>query len=111
LNNHISVVNHRYKITQLEFPQKHADSAIIPEVSQAQAAELIDQIRAELFCPINLEILKDPVILEDRQTYSKEAIEQYFNSLGPRKKSPITRQIVSGDTIPNILVRKIIEKT
>lgn len=76
LNNHISVVNHRYKITQLEFPQKHADSAIIPEVSQAQAAELIDQIRAELFCPITLEILKDPVILEDGQTYSKEAIEQ-----------------------------------
>lgn len=107
LNNHISVVNHRYKMTQEEVAYKHSDRAITPE----RTKELIDQIRSELLCPITMDVLKDPVILEDGQTYSKEAIEQYFNSLGPRKKSPMTRQIVSGNTIPNIIVRKLIEQT
>ena len=65
------------------------------------------QIPHEFFCPITLEIFRDPVILEDGNTYEKEAIEKWLKE---NSTSPITNQkLFSTKLIQNLTLRKMIE--
>jgi len=61
----------------------------------------------EFKCPITLEIMTDPVILSDGQTFERASILESFRFMG--NKSPITRKTVSQELIPNIALRKRIE--
>ncbi|XP_055379742.1 uncharacterized WD repeat-containing protein alr3466-like [Condylostylus longicornis] len=47
-------------------------------------------IPSEFLCPLTHEIMNDPVILEDKFTYEKSAINEWFNS--NQNKSPITNE-------------------
>ena len=49
-----------------------------------------------LICPITLEVFKDPVIIEDGNTYEREAILKYLNNnnLSPITREPVNKQIV-----------------
>ena len=60
-----------------------------------------------LICPITLELFKDPVIIEDGNTYEKEAILKYLNNnnVSPITREPVNKQIV----IPNRAIKSTVE--
>ncbi len=54
----------------------------------------------EYVCPIGMEIMKDPVIGSDGQTYEREAITEWLTTRMPR--SPMTRVLMTIDNLqPN----------
>jgi hypothetical protein len=61
----------------------------------------------ELCCPITQELLRDPVIAEDGQSYEAVAIRQWFIN---NTRSPVTNEeLPSKILIPNHALRRIIE--
>ena len=67
----------------------------------------MSQIQKEFICPITLNIMKDPVIMSDGQTYEKSAIEKAL-SISPL--SPLTKQPLSmKDAKPNYALKSLIE--
>ncbi len=65
-------------------------------------------IPEEYLCPISLDIMRDPVIGPDGQTYDRPYIEQWLsmNNVSPLTRTPLT----SRNLIPNIALRQTIEK-
>ena len=62
----------------------------------------------EFLCPINLTIMKDPVIMPDGQTYEREAITK---ALLASPFSPITKKPLNiKDATPNYALKSMIEK-
>ena len=62
----------------------------------------------EFICPINITIMKDPVIMPDGQTYEREAITK---ALLTSPFSPITKQPLNiKDATPNFALKSMIEK-
>ena len=53
-----------------------------------------DKRPPEHFCPITLEVMKDPVVAPDGHSYEREAIEQYLRG-APQAKSPLTGAILN----------------
>ncbi len=61
-------------------------------------------------CPIDLTIMKDPVIIQSGITYEREAILRWFNVVKNNPKCPITKMPVDPSIlIPNIAVKNQIE--
>jgi hypothetical protein len=82
--------------------------------NQALAERLCQQQRGheatvpdEYLCPITCEVMEDPVIAEDGQTYEREAIATWVAADGT---SPMTRQSMPNRFIPNRIVKGLIEK-
>ena len=68
----------------------------------------MSEVPNEFLCPINLTIMKDPVIMADGQTYEREAIEK---ALKKNPVSPITKQPLSmKDAKTNYALKSMIEK-
>ena len=66
------------------------------------------EIPKEFICPINLTIMKDPVIMPDGQTYERKAIKK---SLEISPLSPITKKPMSmKDATPNYALKSMIDK-
>ena len=66
------------------------------------------EIPQEYLCPINLTIMKDPVIMPDGQTYERKAIEK---ALKISPFSPITKKPLSmKDATTNYALKSMIEK-
>jgi Mg-chelatase subunit ChlD len=60
------------------------------------------------YCPITYEIMRDPVIGPDGQTYERSAIESWLKT---NDKSPLTKQIMKiSDLRPNIALRNTIQQ-
>ncbi|KAH0788562.1 von Willebrand factor type A domain containing protein [Histomonas meleagridis] len=69
---------------------------------------MTDNIPNEFLCPISLEIMKDPVIMPDGQTYEREQIEK---ALSVNPVSPLTRQPMSmSDAKTNYALKSLIDK-
>ena len=67
-----------------------------------------EDVPNEFLCPINLTIMKDPVIMADGQTYEREAIEK---ALKKSPLSPITKQHLDmKDAKTNYALKSMIEK-
>ena len=65
-------------------------------------------IPKEFICPISLEIMKDPVIMSDGQTYDRESITK---ALKISPLSPITKKRLNiKEAIPNYNLKSMIEK-
>ena len=66
------------------------------------------EIPQEFLCPINLTIMKDPVIMPDGQTYERSAIEKALkiSPLSPITKKPLNMK----DAKPNQALKSMIEK-
>ena len=67
---------------------------------------MTDNIPNGWFCPITMQIMTNPVICSDGQTYEKTAIEAW---LVIHNISPITKQPITHIT-PNIALRDTIEE-
>jgi hypothetical protein len=57
------------------------------------------------YCPVSLEIMKDPVICEDGYSYDRESIVKLTNDLSPITRQKITRRRL----VPNRALKNIIE--
>jgi hypothetical protein len=69
----------------------------------------MDTVPQEYICPITAEIMKDPVIGSDGQTYEREAITEWLTTRVAR--SPMTRIAMSVDDLkPNYALRAAIER-
>ena len=66
------------------------------------------EIPQEFLCPINLTIMKDPVIMPDGQTYERISIEKALkiSPLSPITKKPLDMK----DAMPNHALKSMIEK-
>tara|TARA_B100001121_G_scaffold307466_1_gene329051 strand:- start:2073 stop:4199 length:2127 start_codon:yes stop_codon:yes gene_type:complete len=72
-----------------------------------ETTKLLELFSFLIICPITQEIIVDPVILSDGQTYEREAITQWLRT---SSKSPITGLPLDNRTlIPNIALKNIIE--
>lgn len=65
------------------------------------------EIPTDLICPITGQLMKNPVITENGQTYEKEAIEEWFTR---KKTDPLTGMKINTHLIPNFLLRKICDE-
>jgi len=67
-----------------------------------------EEVPKEFLCPINLTIMKDPVIMSDGQTYEREAIEKALkiSPLSPITKKPLNMK----DARTNYALKSMIEK-
>ena len=62
----------------------------------------------EFICPITQDTFVDPVVASDGHTYEKAAIQRHIETSGPF--SPITREHISRNLIPNRHIQGIIEQ-
>lgn len=63
----------------------------------------------EFLCPITLEIMKDPVVVETGQTYERESIQQWLDS--NHQTCPKTGQpLVHLSLAPNFALRQVIQQ-
>ena len=56
-------------------------------------------------CPISLEVMVDPVVGEDGQTYEREALARW---LSEKSSSPLTGQPMGTRMVPNHAVKSMI---
>lgn len=65
---------------------------------------------SSLYCPITLEVMRDPVVASDGHTYEREAIMTWFSS--GKDKSPSTgARLASTVVLPNHRIRAIINES
>merc|ERR1711964_844216 len=63
----------------------------------------------EFLCPITQELMKDPVVAADGNSYERTAIEEWFKS---SETSPMTNnKLPHKNLVPNTTLRKLIEDT
>ena len=68
------------------------------------------EIPNEFLCPITLEIMQNPVIASDGNTYERSAILQHINMHPEYPRSPLTRDILQTNIlIPNNNLLKMLE--
>ncbi len=62
---------------------------------------------SDMLCPITCEIMKDPVICSDGNTYERKAIETWLRT---NNKSPSTNlPLVNKTLIPNVFAKRVID--
>jgi len=82
------------------------------EDAQAAASDLLllPSPPPELFCPITLELMVDPVLAADGHTYERSAMEHLFSELAPGNppRSPKTGELLAFDILlPNVAIRSM----
>ena len=115
VNNRRNLYNVSYNVSQTDIPapprlRRGSVGAIIapPPVPRFIAPEGVE-IPNEFLCPITLEIMQDPVILSDGNTYERFAILQHI-SMDASPQSPLTRNLLESNIlISNNNLMKMIE--
>jgi len=84
------------------------DSAALPPTSGIEAeaeAEAEASAPDEYRCPLTLELMTDPVVAMDGNTYERSAIAEWF---AVHTTSPLTREEIQPVLVPNMAIRKLI---
>ena len=63
----------------------------------------------EFTCPINYELMVDPVVASDGHSYERSAIQTWLDR-GPNQKSPLTHEKLKRTLVPNHALRRRIEE-
>ena len=62
----------------------------------------------KLHCPISHEVMKNPVLAKDGQTYEKEVIQEW---IARKSTSPFTREVLNvNDLTPNLALKSEVEE-
>ncbi len=61
------------------------------------------------FCPISREVMTDPVVAEDGNTYEREQITRWFRIAKRAASSPITQMVIGTTLVPNTTLKKLIQ--
>jgi hypothetical protein len=64
------------------------------------------RMRDEFICPITYQLLRDPVVASDGNTYEKSAIERWLKTT---HTSPRTGDPMDATLIPNLNLKKLIQ--
>lgn len=65
----------------------------------------------EHFCPINMTVMRSPVVASDGQSYEEAAIQEWFKqNRNGAIKSPVSGDIIDCSIVPNMALKKIIEE-
>lgn len=68
----------------------------------------MDSAPSEFRCPISMEVMSDPVLCADSQTYDRKSIQQWLQS---SQTSPITRQpLYANQMYPNYALKASIQR-
>lgn len=74
----------------------------------------IEPIYDAFFCPLTKQVMRDPVTLENGQTFEREAIEKWFRECkesGRKLVCPLTlKELKTADLKPSIALRNTIEE-
>ena len=85
---------------------RHAPSERPSAVEVLRSALLREALDAHT-CPLSFEVMRDPVITADGQTYEREEIERWFAT--GKRSSPLTgKDLESTALLPNIALRNAI---
>ncbi len=94
-------------------PEEAPASSPPESMSRAEPAAggVVDYFVLDSFqCPLTMEMMRDPVMTADGQTYERAATEEWF-ALG-RRTSPLTGdELPSTNFFPNIALRKVIRES
>jgi hypothetical protein len=92
-----------------------AARALLDELSTAEARRarresvgLSTSPPDDFVCPLTLEPMNDPVVASDGHSYERAAIADVL--AGPNKKSPLTREVLRPELVPNRALRRRIEQ-
>lgn len=73
-----------------------------------------DGVLSAFLCPITMEVMRDPVVVETGHAFEREAIARWFSecaSLGAAPRCPVTMEVVDGaDVKPVVALRAAIEE-
>lgn len=90
-----------FNIKNEKIEEKHS---ILSQLKENNESNKI--IPHEFFCPITLELMKDPVMIEDGNTYERKSIELWLNN---NNKSPLTNlELKSKNILPNNSLKRVI---
>ena len=74
----------------------------------------LESLHVAFQCPITQEVMRDPVVTADGQTYEREAIERWISnqqSRGLPNTSPLTGEPLEHTRlVPNVLLRGLISE-
>lgn len=92
--------------SKLPKPQSESDSDLDP------IENLNVDAPPEFLCPITMELMKDPVIMPDDQTYEREAIERALkvNPISPMTREPMNIDQAKTNYALKILIDKYIQE-
>lgn len=76
------------------------------KLGKRKKADEDDNTPVDFRCPISHEIMTEPVVCSDGNTYDKESIDLMFKM--KKFTSPITREKINKTYIPNITLKKLI---
>lgn len=69
--------------------------------------ETLEAIRKAACCPILHDLLQDPVVASDGQTYSRKALERWLKKHGT---SPLTRDVLQPQLYPNRFAAQVVQQ-
>ena len=91
-----------------ETKKRDRDADLTEEASKKMRASINDVV-AELLCPINRELPFDPVLAEDGKIYERDAILKWFAKKAGDATSPSTGAVIGTKLLPAVQVRNTIE--
>ena len=92
--------------------KRPADAIDLTEEGASQEKKMrasINDVVAELLCPINRELPFDPVLAEDGKIYERDAILKWFAKKAGDATSPSTGAVIGTKLLPAVQVRNTIE--
>jgi len=79
-------------------------------ISEMVGSRQLDEINPNYICPISHQLMEDPVITSNGNTYCRNNISQWLEKCSESKKGilkdPLTGKEITNNLIPNLLIRK-----
>ena len=92
--------------------KRPADAIDLTEEGASQEKKMrasINDVAADLRCPITQELPFDPVMAKDGKIYEREAILKWFRQKDGDATSPSTGKVIDTELVPAVQVRNTIE--
>lgn len=77
-------------------------------ISATTISSLPDHVQTMITCPLTQQIMSDPVMDSQGNTYERSAIEQWMATRSPAT-DPLNRQPITNILIPNMAIRSLIQ--
>ena len=77
-------------------------------ISATTISSLPDHVQTIITCPLTQQIMSDPVMDSQGNTYERSAIEQWIATRSPAT-DPLNRQPITNILIPNMAIRSLIQ--
>jgi hypothetical protein len=89
-------------------PAVSQNGSLVAQIRELGGEEALDRLRdlhPDIFDPITMEVIKDPVKIGTGNSYQKEQIQEWFKT---KKQDPISREKIKHNPVPNHTLRKAI---